>query len=86
MPLDMIPSRNVVVAGSRTSLRLEPEVFAALDDICAREGLTLSALCNHLLAVHDRRTSLSSRLRVYALTYYRAIVQDLERQAPCKAG
>ena len=67
MPLDMPPSRNVVVAGSSTSLRLE-EVFAALDDICAREGLTLSALCNHLLAVHGRRTRLSSRLRVCALT------------------
>lgn len=67
------PTRNVIVQGHRTSLRLEPEVFAALDEICQREELTLTTLCNRLLHQHGGEASLSSLLRVHAVTYFRAL-------------
>ena len=44
-------SRNVVVAGHRTSVRLEPEVWDALADICRREEVLLNELCTRI----DRR-------------------------------
>ena len=67
------PSRNVVVRGSRTSLRLEPEMFEALDEICERERLTLPVLCNRLLDQHGGNVNLSSLLRVHALSYFRKL-------------
>ena len=83
MPVSQNRSRNVVVRGQRTSLRLEPEVFEALDDLCEREGLTLNVLCNVLLDRHGDDTNLSSRLRVHALTYFRKLAgarSGLDRQ------
>lgn len=65
--------RNVVIAGRRTSLRLEPEMWAALDDIAAREGLTLHQLCSRVADVR-RRSSLTSAIRVFLLAYYRRLI------------
>lgn len=41
-------SRNVVVAGHRTSVRLEPELWDALAAICKRERLSLNELCTNI--------------------------------------
>lgn len=73
MAVPKIPARNVIVRGHRTSLRLEPEVFRALDEICVRERLTLPVLCNRLLDRHGDDVNLSSQLRVHALTYFQAL-------------
>ena len=35
-------SRNIVSCGVRTSMRIEPELWAALEEICHREGFTAS--------------------------------------------
>ena len=71
------PTRNIIVQGHRTSLRLEREVFAALDEICQREGLTLALLCNRLLGQHGNEANLSSLLRVHAVTYFRTLAATL---------
>ncbi|HEU0118665.1 MAG TPA: ribbon-helix-helix domain-containing protein, partial [Alphaproteobacteria bacterium] len=34
-------SRNVTIAGHRTSVRLEPEMWSGLSEICRRERATL---------------------------------------------
>lgn len=38
-------SRNVVVGGRRTSLRMEKELWSAIDDICVKEGMNLHQFC-----------------------------------------
>lgn len=67
----MLVSRNVTVSGRRTSVRLEPEMWDGLMEICRREGVsthqltTLVDRCRH-------RSSLTAKLRVFILAYFRA--------------
>jgi predicted DNA-binding ribbon-helix-helix protein len=67
----MLVSRNVTVSGRRTSVRLEPEMWDGLMEICRREGVTI----HQLTTLVDRcrhRSSLTAKLRVFILAYYRA--------------
>ena len=41
-------ARNVTVAGRRTSVRLEPEMWESLQEIIARESITLHQLCTEI--------------------------------------
>lgn len=64
--------RNVTVNGRRTSLRMEPQYWECLREVVRREGMTPSEICS---VVDDRRngvTNLTSALRVFVLSYYRA--------------
>lgn len=66
------PSRTIAAGdGRRTSVRLEPEFWAALDDICRREGLTLSDLCHRI--DRTRRTGLTAALRLHVVAYFRQL-------------
>jgi predicted DNA-binding ribbon-helix-helix protein len=68
-------SRNVVVNGRRTSLRLEPEMWEGLDEIAQRERLSV----NDLVAFVDRQrdaASLTSDVRVFVLGYFRAAATE----------
>jgi len=38
-------SRNITVSGHRTSMRLEPEMWDALAEVCRREGASLHDVC-----------------------------------------
>jgi predicted DNA-binding ribbon-helix-helix protein len=63
--------RNVVVAGHRTSVRLEPVMWEALRDIARRRDMPL----NHLVTeIARRRTapSLTAAIRVYIVDFYRS--------------
>lgn len=63
-------ARNVTVAGRRTSLRMEPEMWDALQEAAAREGLSLHDFCT---AVAKRRGaySMTAAIRVHLLGYFR---------------
>jgi predicted DNA-binding ribbon-helix-helix protein len=68
-------NRNVTVAGRRTSMRLEPAMWEALQQICRREGKTL----NQLVTEIDRQrveSSLTAAIRVYLLQYFCAAATD----------
>jgi predicted DNA-binding ribbon-helix-helix protein len=62
--------RSLAIAGHRTSLSLEPEFWAALNDIAARQGKSLAALVREIDARRGRR-NLSSAVRVYILETHR---------------
>jgi predicted DNA-binding ribbon-helix-helix protein len=64
-------SRNVTVAGHRTSVRLEAEMWDALSDICRREGMSAHEICT---AIDARRSAstLTAALRVFVMDYFRA--------------
>jgi len=65
-------SRNVTIGGHRTSCRLEPFMWDALYDICARERVTIHMLCTRVSERKDANTSLTAAIRVFALAYFRA--------------
>jgi predicted DNA-binding ribbon-helix-helix protein len=62
---------NVVVAGRRTSVRLEDVMWEALQDIARRREVTVHDLVTEI----DRRrteSSLTAAIRVYIVNFYRA--------------
>ncbi len=75
MPATSLVSRNVTVSGHRTSLRLEPMMWDALEEICAREDRTIHQVCT---AVNERRheSTLTAAIRVFILAYFRAAATD----------
>ena len=69
MPSTLEP-RNIVVDGHRTSVRLEPDMWSALEDIVHRERTTLNRLCS-LIERRRSQSSLTAAIRVYVLNYFR---------------
>lgn len=68
-------NRNVTAERGRTSMRLEPEIWDALHEICSREKTTLAGLVQH---VERDRTSggRTSAVRVHVLGYFRAAATE----------
>lgn len=69
-------SRNITVAGHRTSVRLEPAMWAALQEICRRERCSLHAVCTQIAAQRQPGTSLTAAIRVFIMAYFRAAATD----------
>lgn len=65
-------TRNITVNGRRTSVLLEPETWEALAEIARREGLAQHQLCTRIEAHKAPSASLTSAIRVYCMTYFRA--------------
>ena len=63
-------SRNVTIRKSRTSLRLEQQVWDSLDEICRRENLNLHQLCSYIESLRSK-SSRTSAVRTFALIYFR---------------
>jgi predicted DNA-binding ribbon-helix-helix protein len=70
-------NRNVVAGRGRTSMRLEPELWDALAEICRREGQDMNRLVRQIEAI-GHEGGRTSAVRVFALQYFRA--------AACEAG
>lgn len=64
-------SRNVVVSGRRTSVRLEPEMWESLREICQRERSTLHQICTSVSLQKIEETSLTAAIRVFVMRYFR---------------
>lgn len=75
-------SRNITVLGRRTSVRLEPEMWAALRDIARREKCRIHDICSLIQIRKNPRTSLTAAIRVFLMLYYRAAsTEDGHRRA-----
>lgn len=62
--------RNVVVAGHRTSVRLEPLIWEALRDVARRREMGLNDLVTEIDR-HRAAPSLTAAIRVYIVDFYR---------------
>ncbi|OYV25005.1 MAG: aryl-sulfate sulfotransferase [Acidocella sp. 20-63-7] len=63
----MLEKRSLSLSGHRTSIALEPEFWAALNELAAAQSLSLAALVTQLDATRSPERPLASALRVYAL-------------------
>lgn len=73
--------RSFSIAGHRTSIALEPEFWAGLEEMANRRGLSLAGLVRHV-DENRQTTNLSSALRLAVLAWYR----DGEPPSPASAG
>ena len=62
--------RNLVVDGHRTSVRLEPLLWDALQDIARRRKMTIHELATEIATQRTLR-NLTAAIRVYIVGFYR---------------
>ena len=68
-------TRNVTIAGRRTSIRMEQTFWAALDTVTQRERVPLNVLLTRINRTLPSDGSLSSAVRVFVLSYFLALAQ-----------
>jgi len=73
--------RSIQLAGHRTSIALEPEFWAVLEQMAAERGASLAGL---MLAIDSERGDrpLASACRVAALAYASARSMDIHPRSP----
>ena len=69
-------TRNIRVNKKRTSVRLEPEMWQALDEICSKEECTIHDIADLVSLKKRETTSLTSGLRIFIMLYYRAATSE----------
>jgi len=69
-------SRNIVIGDQRTSFRLEPEMWSALEHICTQEKTDIHTLCTWV-SDFKPRANRTSAIRAFIVTYLRALVEDI---------
>ena len=67
-----LKNRNVTIAGRRTSVRLEPAMWRALDEIARTERCSIHDVCARVATSRDA-SSLTAGLRVFLMEYYRRL-------------
>src|SRR5437763_12031367 len=81
------PSRNIWIGSHRTSVRLEPTMWAALNDIATERGKTVHDV---VLEVNRGRKGigLTAAIRVFIVEYYREALgrRRKEKTPPSPAG
>lgn len=75
-------SRNVTIGTHRTSIRLEPDMWAALKDICRREHVSIHDIATVVSVRKAPQSSLTAAMRVFVMAYYRmAATEEGHNQA-----
>ncbi|ALG70244.1 hypothetical protein VY88_08530 [Azospirillum thiophilum] len=81
--VEPLKSQNIMIGGHRTSMRLEPSMWDALEDIGRRECLTVNRLCTQIkerieeqarrrgITPEETDVTLTSAVRVFIAAYYR---------------
>ncbi|MCI0430577.1 MAG: ribbon-helix-helix domain-containing protein [Rhodospirillales bacterium] len=67
-------NRNVWIGRRRTSLRLEPTMWQALEEVARNSDLTIHQVCT-LIDERRQESSLTAAVRVFLLSYYRDAVR-----------
>lgn len=75
--------RNITVYGKRTSVRLEPEMWEALQYVSRKERCTIHNICTLVYLRKQNNTSLTAAIRVFLMLYFRAAATEDGHQ---KAG
>jgi predicted DNA-binding ribbon-helix-helix protein len=73
-------NRNVVAGRGRTSMRLEPELWDALAEICVREHQDVSNMVRQIEAT-GHSGGRTSAVRVFVLQYFREAASDSGHEA-----
>jgi len=65
-------SKNITIMGRRTSIRLEPEMWQALQGIAKREKCSVHDICTLVSLRKKKNTSLTAAIRVFLMLYFQA--------------
>lgn len=76
VPQSSLVSKNITIFDRRTSVRLEPQMWNALNDIAAREECSVHEICSLIDISKRDETSLTAAIRVFLMLYYRAATTE----------
>ena len=65
--------RSLTLRGHRTSVALEREFWAAIEDIARRENRGVHGLITAIDETRDEDSSLASAIRLHVLAWYRKL-------------
>ena len=68
-------NRNIVAARGRSSMRLEPEIWEALHEICRRERVALGDLVQHIEG-KGPEGGRTSAIRIFTFQYFRVAATE----------
>ncbi|MCI5544761.1 MAG: ribbon-helix-helix domain-containing protein [Azospirillum sp.] len=69
--------KSIVIAGRhQTSISVEPEFYAALENIAQEQNLSINALITQIDSLRNESYNLSSAVRVYILNYFQKKSSD----------
>jgi len=80
MTTSRLVNRNVVAGRGRTSMRLEPELWDALSEICEREAQDMSTLVRQVEAA-GHIGGRTSAVRVFIMNYFRTAATEVGHAA-----
>lgn len=69
-------SRNVTVGTHRTSVRLEPDMWNGLREVCRREHVSMHDIATAVSTRKAPNTSLTAAIRVFVMAYFRAAATE----------
>jgi predicted DNA-binding ribbon-helix-helix protein len=64
------------VANHRTSIRLEPDMWNGLREICRREHLSIHEIATAVSGRKPANSSLTAAIRVFIMAYFRAAATE----------
>ena len=64
-------TRNVRIGPKRTSVRLEPELWKALEEMAQRENCDINEICKRVAENRSDVGGFTSALRVHIVNYWR---------------
>ncbi len=76
MTVSRLVNRNVVAERGRTSMRLEPELWDMLNEVCEREAQDMSTLVRQIEAA-GHVGGRTSAVRVYIANYFKAAATEV---------
>lgn len=80
MPISRLINRNVVAERGRTSMRLEPELWDMLQEICDRESQDMSTLVRRIEAA-GHTGGRTSAVRVFVARYFHNAATEMGHTA-----
>ena len=79
-------TRNIIIGGARSSIRLEEAFWEALEEILTREGFTLNDIVTKISDRLPAGGNLSGAVRVFIHSYFYAIGQNRRPKPPTGAA
>jgi predicted DNA-binding ribbon-helix-helix protein len=76
MTVSRLVNRNVVAERGRTSMRLEPELWDMLNEVCEREAQDMSTLVRQIEAA-GHSGGRTSAVRVFIASYFKAAATEV---------
>ncbi len=70
-PADGLMERELTVCGSRTTLRLEPAIWASLEDMAGADEHAIDDLCTAISMSRPTEGNLSNSIRQFVLGFNR---------------